>query len=58
MKATNAEKSWKIALPLSSLHHWTYNYQTQIYLQSPLKQQYSVATSYTQNAAYTWSDFL
>ena len=29
--------------------------QTQIYLRSPLKQQYSVATSHAENAAYTWS---
>ena len=37
---------------LSFLHQWTYNSQTQIYLWSPLKQQYSAATSYTENAAY------
>ena len=34
-----------------SLHQWTYNCQTQIYLQSALKQQYSAATSYDENAA-------
>ena len=43
---------------LSSLHHWTYNCQTQIYLRSPLKKQYSAATSYTENAAYTWCSLL
>ena len=39
---------------LSSLYQWTYNCQTQIYPRSLLKQQYSAATSYTENAAYTW----
>ena len=34
---------------LPSLHQWTYNCQTQIYLRSPLKQQYCAATSYTEN---------
>ena len=55
MKATNAEKSWKIALPLSSLHQWTYNCQTQIYLQSPLKQQYSAATRSFAAAPAHWN---
>ena len=43
---------------LSFLYQWTYNCQTQIYLWSPLKQQYSAATSYTENAAYTWCSLL
>ena len=43
---------------LSSLHQWTYSCQTQIYLRSPLTQKYSAATSYTENAAYTWCSLL
>ena len=43
---------------LSSLHQWTYNCQSQIYLWSPFKQQYSAATYYKENAAYTWCSFL
>ena len=44
--------------PPPPLHQWTYKCQIQIYLRSPLKQQYSAATSFTENAAYTWCSLL
>ena len=43
---------------LSSLHQWTCNCQTQIYLRSSLKHKYAAVTSYTENAPYTWCSLL